>query len=194
MFVLSRVIPLPALVLTFLVLVASSAVAQEPVEVEHEDGAHCNINFNPCTMEAHGESHLSVFGFIISACESHFTTALDEDGTGHVTESHLFDHPNGGDCPRQPCNGVGEAESEVEWDVTNTRETAADTVVLDRNFCLDASSNPNGSGTHCNAPITITEIAAHSYELVTDFTCPNGVRVESHWAGEGNPIEIEHDV
>jgi hypothetical protein len=184
-----------AMAFAAMALAASGASAQEAVEVEHEGGAHCDISANPCEVTAHGESHLSVFGFIVSNCEDEFTASIGEDGTGHITSATLVDHSDGGDCTRIPCNGVGESPAEVEWDIDNTRETAVDTGVMDVNFCLDAAGNPNGVGTHCNAPITVRETTGtHNYTFSTGFNCPSGVRVEGTWTAEGTPIEIEHDV
>ncbi|HEX2160657.1 MAG TPA: hypothetical protein VHF88_02440 [Thermoleophilaceae bacterium] len=173
---------------------AAPSAAHEPVELSHEDGPHCDIAANPCIVEAHGESHLSVMGFLVSSCESHFVAELGEDGTGHVTDVDLIDHPNSGVCTRIPCNGVGESPSEVEWDIANTRETAVNQVTMDRTFCIDASNNPNGTGMHCTAPITITETGTHQYAFSMGFTCPNGGRFESEWAAEGTSVEFEHAV
>ncbi|HEX2070758.1 MAG TPA: hypothetical protein VHF90_03800 [Thermoleophilaceae bacterium] len=171
----------------------SSASAAIAVEVEREGSTHCTTT-NPCQVVAHGESHLTLFGFVVSNCEDEFTALINEDGTGHIIDADLLDHTGtGGDCTRIPCNGIGEAQAESEWPILGSEETAPNEGTMDVRFCLDAADDPDGTGTHCTAPIHILERAAHDYEFSTAFTCPNLIRVEGHWLIEGRPIEIEHD-
>ncbi|HEX2160658.1 MAG TPA: hypothetical protein VHF88_02445 [Thermoleophilaceae bacterium] len=188
-----KIPPLCAAALASITL-ASSAWAQEPVALEHEGGAHCDISTNPCQLTAHGEWHISSFGFIIFICEDEFTAQLGEDGKGHTTSATIFDHSDGGDCPRVPCNGVGESSAEVEWDIVNARETAPGETTFDRNLCIDAQGSPNATGTHCSTPMSLRETqGTHHYSLSMAYTCPNGIRLEGDWAVEGTPIEVAHD-
>ncbi|HEX2160656.1 MAG TPA: hypothetical protein VHF88_02435 [Thermoleophilaceae bacterium] len=190
-----KVMLLLAFAIVAFALPTSYASSQEPVEVTAEGSDHCSLIINYCPLELHGESHMSIFGFIISNCEDEFLLELDENGTGFVALAFMDDHSDGGDCTRVRCNGVSEPQSEIEWRITNVRESQLERVLMDVDFCLDAEGNPDGPGTHCNAPLLVSETTGtHQYRFFTSYTCPNGVRIEGSWLPEGSPVEYEHDV
>ncbi|HEX2070755.1 MAG TPA: hypothetical protein VHF90_03785 [Thermoleophilaceae bacterium] len=178
--------------LAILALTAPDVSAQTPVELEHEGGAHCNSS-NPCEVDIHGESHVSVLTFIVSQCVDEMFLEFGEDGTGHIVGGTLLDHPAGFDCTRVPCNGRGERLQEVEWDILNTVEVAPNEVLMTIAMCLDAVGDPDGTGAHCNFTMHMSEApGTHAYLFGANFQCPNSIRIEGNWNAEGSPIEVEH--
>jgi hypothetical protein len=168
---------------------ASTASANTAVEVDHEGGTNCN----PCTVTAAGESHLNLFGIRVSTCADTFTADIFHDGTGHIMYSNGA-HDSGGTCTRIACNGVGEAATEEEFDILSSEEVFGSIAEMTVRFCLDAAPNPDGTGTHCTAPVVVNETANHEYDYGLHAQCAGGlIEVEGDYATTGGDnIEIVH--
>lgn len=172
---------------------APTASASTPIEVVNEaTGEHCN----PCVVELEGESHLNLLGGRVSTCEDHLVAVLNENGTGIIElTSETHHHPTApSSCTRIPCNGVGEAPEEHNLEIESAEEVAPDKSLLEVHLCLEAASNPNGTGTHCHADVMATDLGSHEYHLTMHSTCLNSlIELEGEWtATGGDPIELTH--
>lgn len=169
---------------------ASTASATLAIEITHEGGTNCN----PCVSTAAGESHLNLFGVRVSTCADSFTDEIYHDGTGHVAYTNSA-HDSGGTCTRTACNGVGEAPGESEFDIFGWEEILANVLRKFVRICLDTTNNPNATGTHCTAPVDVSELATnHRYRYDIHATCAGGlIEVEGSYAETGGEvIEIIH--
>jgi hypothetical protein len=189
-----KVFLLCAMALVAMALGASTASADSPIEVQTEAGVHCN----PCVVTATGESHLNLFGGRVSTCEDTFTAEVFEDGTGHIAyvneNHHVTIPPPPTACTRIACNGVGEPQTERTFDITSAEETAPNQGQMLVDFCLDASSSPGGTGTHCTADVLVNDLGNHDYLFTLHDQCLGGaIEVEGEWTlTGGTPIEIVH--
>jgi hypothetical protein len=175
--------------LAALLLSAATASADVPVEVHDESGNHCD----PCEVHVVGESLFHVTGvpsFVVTQCEDEFVAELYEDGTGHITDLTNVGH-NSQPCVTAQCNGVGESESEIEWEF-DLEEVAPNETELSTVLCLDSRADPDAAGNHCAVDILLEETDTHTYELQASQPCPSGLTFEGTWTIEGSPIEIEH--
>lgn len=176
--------------IAFAAIGTSSASASSAVEFDREPSGD---NCNPCAFTAAGESHLTMFGIRVMTCADTLFLEIHHDGTGHILYTN--NAHDSGSCTRIACNGVGEPAAEAEFDALSTEETGAGSSTMIYRFCLETVSNPNATGTHCTAPVTIDElIADHQYALGMHTTCAGGVvEVEAAWATtDGDAIEITH--
>lgn len=173
---------------------ATSASAVEPVELTDE---HTGASCDPCLVHVVGESELHAGGvFRISTCEDEFLATLDSSGSGFVHHYANVATHAGFDCTRQNCNEVGEAVGESEWDATGAEEVGVNEVALTVRFCLDAKSNPDGTGLHCDAPVHVEEVPAdsHHYVFTVEHLCPTpsgDVLVSGLWETEAVADEAQ---
>lgn len=189
----ARPFMLCGMALASIALGPSAAYGTTPVELINES---THVQCDPCTIEVEGEAHLNLFGGRVSSCEVHLVIALDEDGTGsseYTNENH-HDPPPPAPCTRIACNGVGEAAGEHTWDITGTEEDGPGHSEMVLQLCLDAASNPNGTGTHCVGDVIVTDIGSHGYLFTRHHQCLGGlIELESEWTiTGGDPLEIVH--
>jgi hypothetical protein len=196
MSILRKLALLSVMALAAMAFSATSASAT-PLEVQHEStGVHCGFTPNTdCNVHAQGEDSLEIFGITLSTCQTEFNAEIFEDGTGWI-HANFQDHPTDGDCTRIECNGVNEPIEEAEFEILSgadaPEETGTNAGTMVVRFCLDDTSNPDETGIHCTAPVTVLEPTLHDYNFRLNHVCPNLVHVIGDYTIEGSPIEIEH--
>jgi hypothetical protein len=140
---------LTTMALAAMALAASSASAQEEIEVTEEGGGHCN----PCVVHAVSTQNVQldvhIFGieFTDSVCANEFDAVIYEDATGALTNQSL----TGAGCNREPC-------AATPWPITG-RETVAGAEILEATFCVQ----PVGGGDpiNCSIDVGVEDEAGH---------------------------------
>jgi hypothetical protein len=195
-----KLVLLAVMALAALALSASTAMAQEDVEIQTEPGGdHCS---EPCQIHVTSVTPSSLGAFVgetqvqvISSCTDEFLATLDEDGEGFI---HTYENNKGqigGEaCTRQNCDDAGDDES--EWDTHLSEAAGAGNANV--RFCLETA--PGAANVHCTANIAITEDVSVTHRYVFNavnehcgFVSPGvEVRLNGQWATENTSWELVH--
>jgi hypothetical protein len=182
-----------------LALAATTASAQEPIEIQDELGAHCG---NICDLHLVGTgptSWAAYFGgtpvAVITSCNDEFVASLDENGVGFI---HTYEN----DAATSPsCIRVNCASEEGEWP-TRLEEHAPGDERAHFEFCLSPENDPT-TETHCEMEIDIDTpdpLDPHHYLFnALNEHCgfvPNNpnleVRLNGQWESENADWELVH--
>jgi hypothetical protein len=194
---IQKLVLLTSITLTALALSASTALAQEDVDINTEPGGdHCST---PCAIHAASVTPMSWGAYVgetqvqaITSCILEMLMTLDEDGDGliHTVETSKG-QPGGEACNRENCN-----DGEGEWE-THLSETAG-TAQASIRLCLE--TGPGTANAHCTINPTFTEDVSVSHRYVFSgvnehcgFVSPGvEIRLHGQWATENTNWELVH--
>jgi hypothetical protein len=140
---------------------ASSASATNAVTVTNEtEGTTCGTTIPTCSILVEGESTMSVESTMtpVSFCEDTLEATINTNGTGAVTTLTNANHPSGGNCITEKCDGEIELPEEAQWPFSIERD-GINLYALNFVFCFDVKpTEPSALGAHCGQLMaTVTE-------------------------------------
>jgi hypothetical protein len=176
---------LAAMALTALALGATTANAENPVEVVDEETAeHCtavgivgHTVSGGCHIEYESEGHVPLIAYvptpvILSQCVVHLDAQVGEDGSGYINGATLAvgDVVESPGCTRAPCDELGSGAM-LPWPLQIVEgETATDpSEDVEVEFCLrTVASGQGGAPSRCQVHVPITQDAVnHNHEIGT---------------------------
>jgi hypothetical protein len=183
-----RVLLLGSLLLVAIAVAAPSASADEAIVVHPEQGGTCN----PCLLHMTGTFSITAFHVLpVTSCREELVATINSNGSGFIHD--YTNQDNGGPgCTRQNCNGVGEAATESEWDISS-EEVGPDTSEMSVQLCLDTKPDPNATGTHCTLDVLVAPAGSGDhYSFNYNQECAASgipVRLTGAWTSEADPTE-----